>query len=356
MFGGYSASMQRPLVGITMGDPLGIGPEVVVKALGDPAVRASARFVIYGDNELLLEVADRAGLHPTWFRVGLDHARDGSMALGDLTVIDYALGEGAFGALGGTREPTKAGGASSKTFVEDAIQDALRAPGDARRLDAVVTAPISKESWTLAGFRWPGHTELFAARTKAKRQAMAFVSPRLNVVLATTHVPLMEIRNLLTIGRVHEPIALGHEMCQALGIAKPRIAVCGLNPHAGENGLFGDEEIRVIKPAIDMARASGIDVHGPFSGDTIFIDAAAGAWDLVVAMYHDQGLIPVKLLGWDKAVNVTLGLGIVRTSPDHGTAFGIAGRNQASEGSMKAAIALAVRLAAREPALPGAVK
>ena len=145
-------------------------------------------------------------------------------------------------------------------------------------------------------------------------------------------------------------------MCQALGIAKPRIAVCGLNPHAGENGLFGDEEIRVIKPAIDMARASGIDVHGPYSGDTIFIDAAAGAWDLVVAMYHDQGLIPVKLLGWDKAVNVTLGLGIVRTSPDHGTAFGIAGRNQASEGSMKAAIALAVRLAAREPALPGAVK
>ncbi|MFM7260513.1 MAG: 4-hydroxythreonine-4-phosphate dehydrogenase PdxA, partial [bacterium] len=152
--------MQRPLVGITMGDPLGIGPEVVVKALGDPAVRASARFVIYGDNELLLEAADRAGLHPTWFRARLDHARDGNMALGDLTVIDYALGEGTFGALGGTCEPTKAGGAASKTFVEDAIQDALRTSGDPRRLDAVVTAPISKESWTLAGFRWPGHTEL----------------------------------------------------------------------------------------------------------------------------------------------------------------------------------------------------
>jgi 4-hydroxythreonine-4-phosphate dehydrogenase len=211
-----------------------------------------------------------------------------------------------------------------------------------------VTAPISKESWTLAGFRWPGHTELFAARTKAKRQAMAFVSPRLNVVLATTHVPLMEIRNLLTIGRVHEPIALGHELCLSLGIAKPRIAVCGLNPHAGENGLFGDEEIRIIKPAIDMARASGIDAYGPFPGDTIFIDAAAGSWDLVVAMYHDQGLIPVKLLGWDKAVNVTLGLPIVRTSPDHGTAFGIAGKNKASEGSMKAAIALASRLTTRD--------
>jgi 4-hydroxythreonine-4-phosphate dehydrogenase len=339
--------MQRPLVGITMGDPLGIGPEVVVKALGDPAIRASARFVIYGDNELLLAAADAARIHPTWFRAGIDHARDDSMALGDFTVIDYALHQGAFGIFGGTREPSKPGGAASKTFVEDAIQDALRPHSDPRRLDAIVTAPISKESWTLAGFRWPGHTELFAARTKAKRQAMAFVSPRLNVVLATTHVPLMEIRNLLTIGRVHEPIALGHELCLSLGIAKPRIAVCGLNPHAGENGLFGDEEIRIIKPAIDMARASGIDAYGPFPGDTIFIDAAAGSWDLVVAMYHDQGLIPVKLLGWDKAVNVTLGLPIVRTSPDHGTAFGIAGKNKASEGSMKAAIALASRLTTR---------
>ncbi len=340
--------MHRPLIGISMGDPLGIGPEVVIKALADSATRASARFVIYGDNESLLAAADAARVHPMWFRAGVEHARDGSMVLGDLTVIDYAV----HGTLGGEREPTKAGGAASKTFVEDAIQDALRPHGDARRLDAIVTAPISKESWTLAGFRWPGHTELFAARTKAKQQAMAFVSPRLRVALATTHVPLMEIRNLLTIGRVHEPIALGHELCVSLGIAKPRIAVCGLNPHAGENGLFGDEEIRVIKPAIDMARASGIDAHGPFSADTIFIDAAAGAWDLVVAMYHDQGLIPVKLLGWDKAVNVTLGLPIVRTSPDHGTAFNIAGKNRASEGSMKASIELAVRLSLGKLCVP----
>jgi 4-hydroxythreonine-4-phosphate dehydrogenase len=343
--------MTRPLIGITMGDPLGIGPEVVVKALADAALRGAARFVVYGDNELMLAAADKARIHPTWFRASSDHARDGSMVLGDFTVIDYGIA----GTLGGDREPSKAGGLASKTFVEDAIQDALRPNGDPRRLDAVVTAPISKESWTLAGFRWPGHTELFAARTRARRQAMAFVSPRLKVVLATTHVPLMEIRNLLTIGRVHEPIALGHELCQQLGTPKPRIAVCGLNPHAGENGLFGDEEIRVIRPAIDMAKATGIDVHGPFPGDTIFIDAAAGKWDLVVAMYHDQGLIPVKLLGWDKAVNVTLGLPIVRTSPDHGTAFGIAGRNQASEGSMKAAVELAVRLTTQAAAAaPGA--
>jgi 4-hydroxythreonine-4-phosphate dehydrogenase len=334
--------MAKPLVGITMGDPLGIGPEVVVKALADAALRGAARFVIYGDNELLLAAADRANVHATWFRSSSDHARDGSMVLGDFTVIDY----GVTGLLGSDREPSKAGGLASKTFVEDAISDALRPASDPRRLDAIVTAPISKESWTMAGFRWPGHTELFAARTKAKRQAMAFVSPRLKVVLATTHVPLMELRNLLTIGRVHEPIVLGYEMCLELGIANPKIAVCGLNPHAGENGLFGDEEIRVIKPAIDLARANGIDVHGPFPGDTIFIGAAAGSWDLVVAMYHDQGLIPVKLLGWDKAVNITLGLPLVRTSPDHGTAFDIAGKNQASEGSMKAAIELAVRLAA----------
>jgi 4-hydroxythreonine-4-phosphate dehydrogenase len=325
-----------------MGDPLGIGPEVVVKALADAGLHAAARFVIYGDNEVMLAAADKARIHPAWFRASIDHAREGSMVLGDFTVIDYGFARH----IGSDREPTRMGGIASKYFVEDAIQDAMRPAGDPRRIDALVTAPISKESWSLGGFRWPGHTELLGARTKAKRQAMAFVSPRLKVVLATTHVPLMEIRNLLTIGRVHEPIALGHELCQQLGIARPKIAVCGLNPHAGENGLFGDEEIRIIKPAIDMAKATGIDVHGPFSGDTIFIDAAAGNWDLVVAMYHDQGLIPVKLLGWDKAVNVTLGLPIVRTSPDHGTAFNIAGRNQASENSMKAAIELAIRLAA----------
>jgi 4-hydroxythreonine-4-phosphate dehydrogenase len=168
------------------------------------------------------------------------------------------------------------------------------------------------------------------------------------VALATAHVGLMEIRDLLTIGRVFDPIELGAAHCRRLGIDRPRVAVCGLNPHAGERGLFGDEEKRVIAPAIDMARNNGIDAHGPFPGDTIFIDAAAGKWDLVVAMYHDQGLIPVKLLGFDRAVNVTVGLPIVRTSPDHGTAFGIAQRNAASPNSMKAAIELAAKLA-RQP-------
>jgi 4-hydroxythreonine-4-phosphate dehydrogenase len=174
---------------------------------------------------------------------------------------------------------------------------------------------------------------------------MMFCSPRLRVALATAHLPLMDVRNVLTIGKVFDPIDLGNQFCKQLGIERPRIAVCGLNPHAGENGLFGDEEQRIVRPAIDAAKHAGIQAHGPFPGDTVFISAAAGEWDLVVAMYHDQGLIPVKLLGWDKAVNVTVGLPIVRTSPDHGTAFDIAGQNRASEGSMKAAIELAVKVA-----------
>ncbi|MFM1935252.1 MAG: 4-hydroxythreonine-4-phosphate dehydrogenase [Planctomycetota bacterium] len=335
--------MERlPVVGITMGDPLGIGPEVLVKALRDPAVRRLARFVVYGRNETIVAAADRAEAPLDWFRVDAasERAQEGSV-LAPL-VLDYT----AEGLLDGTRPgPTRFGGILSKAFVEDAITDALRPEGDPRRLDAIVTGPISKESWALAGFKWPGHTELLAFRTKAKRHAMMFSSPRLRVALATAHLPLMDVRNVLTIGRVHDPIDLGHQFCRQLGIAKPRIAVCGLNPHAGENGMFGDEEQRIIGPAIDAARRTGIDAHGPFPADTVFIAAAAGEWDLVVAMYHDQGLIPVKLLGWDKAVNVTVGLPIVRTSPDHGTAFDIAGQGKASEGSMKAAIELAVGLA-----------
>ena len=335
----------QPVIGITMGDPLGIGPEVLVKALADPATRRLAKFVVYGRNETLLAAADRAGVGLDWFRVDAasPHAADGSV-LGPL-VIDYT----SEGLLDVTRPgPTRFGGILSKAFVEDAITDALRPVGDPRRLDAVVTGPISKESWSMAGFRWPGHTELFAARCKTPHHTMLFESPRLRVALATAHVGLMEIRDLLTIGRVFDPIELGAAHCRRLGVDRPRVAVCGLNPHAGERGLFGDEEKRVIGPAIDMARNAGIDAHGPFPGDTIFIDAAAGKWDLVVAMYHDQGLIPVKLLGFDRAVNVTVGLPIVRTSPDHGTAFGIANRNAASPNSMKAAIELAARLA-RQP-------
>ena len=331
----------EPVIAITMGDPMGIGPEVVAKALCDPAIMRLGKFVVYGQNQPLVDAAECAGMRPFWFRIAKENMPTTRGVAAEPVVLDYGHED----SLSNTRAPSRAGGLLSKAFVEDAIADALRPVGDPRRVDAVVTAPIAKESWSMAGFKWPGHTELFAARCKATRHTMLFESPRLRVALATAHVPLMDIRNMLTIGRVFDPIDLGYTYCRQLGIEKPKIAVCGLNPHAGEHGLFGDEEERVIAPAIEIARRNGIDVRGPFPGDTIFIDAAAGKWDLVVAMYHDQGLIPVKLLGFDRAVNVTVGLSMVRTSPDHGTAFDIAGKNAASPNSMKAAIELAVKLA-----------
>jgi 4-hydroxythreonine-4-phosphate dehydrogenase len=339
-----SANGQLPMIGVSMGDPLGIGPEVVVKALADPDLHHRARFVVYGRNEMLTLAADRARIRPYWYRVAHGTERATRDLLAPVTVVDFD--ETDFHPPSEIR-PDRIAGHLSKAFVEEAIADAMRAEGDPRRTDAIVTAPICKEAWSLAGFKWPGHTELLAHRTKAKQQAMAFTSPRLRVVLATAHVPLMEVRNVLTIGRVHEAIELGHDLCRDLGIERPRIAVCGLNPHAGENGILGDEDGRVIAPAVDVAVRHGIRASGPHPADTVFIAAASGEYDLVVAMYHDQGLIPVKLLGWDKAVNVTLGLPIVRTSPDHGTAFGIAGRNAADPGSMRAAVELALELAAR---------
>jgi 4-hydroxythreonine-4-phosphate dehydrogenase len=333
----------KPVIGVTMGDPAGIGPEIIIKALCDPRARKLARYVIYGLNELLNYAADRQEIDPFWYRVQHDSSRTTRTIIEDVVVLDFdEFDEFEHRA----HSPSKLGGLCSKAFVEEAITDALLPDEHSRHLDAIVTGPICKESWALAGYsNWPGHTELLANRCKVKRHCMMFVSPRLRVTLATTHIPLNDIRNVLTIGRVFDPIDLGHEACLQLGIKHPRIAVTGLNPHAGEHGQFGDEERRLIEPAIKVARDSGIDVEGPFPADTIFIKAAAGDYDLVVAMYHDQGLIPVKLLGWDKAVNWTLGLPIIRTSPDHGTAFDIAGKNLASEGSIKAAIELAAQLA-----------
>ena len=334
-------TLRRPVIGITMGEPAGIGPEIIVKALADPAIRQIARFVVYGMNELLAYAADLAEIEPYWHRLQHDSPRAGFGLVHQVVVLDYDE----YSMLGSAvHRPTKPGGQASLTFIDDAIAAAQRPLEDAG-IDAIVTAPICKESWKLAGCRFPGHTELFQHRTKAKRVAMMFHSTKLNVVLATVHMPLMEIRNKLTIGCVFDPIDLGHAACRQMGIAKPRIAVCGLNPHASENGQFGDEESRVITPAIDVARSQGIDAHGPFPADTIFRDAAAGKYDLVVAMYHDQGLIPVKLLAFDEAVNLTLGLPILRTSVDHGTAFDIVGKNRANPGSMKSAIRLAVRMA-----------
>lgn len=335
----------KPTIGITLGDPAGIGPEVILKALADRALRKQARFVIYGLNEVLNYGADQLEIEPFWFRVQHDSRRATQPIVDDVVVLDFDDTQSSGYVAQLKHEPTRIGGLVSKAFVEEAITDALRPVDQPRHIDAVVTGPISKHAWQMAGFNWPGHTELFAHRTKAKRHAMMFVSPRLRVTLATTHVPLMTVRNYLSLGRVIDAIELGNQACKELGTASPRIAVTGLNPHAGEGGQFGDEEARIIAPAIRVAQESGINATGPFPGDTIFISAAAGDYDLVVAMYHDQGLIPVKLLGWDKAVNMTVGLPIIRTSPDHGTAFDIAGQNRASAGSMIASIELAIQIA-----------
>ncbi|MEM6854929.1 MAG: 4-hydroxythreonine-4-phosphate dehydrogenase PdxA [Planctomycetota bacterium] len=364
---------RKPVIGITMGEPGGIGPEVVVKALADPVVRKLARFVIYGMNELMSYAADLAEIDPYWHRLQHDSPRAEYGLVHDVVVLDYDEYSMLTARDNG---PSKIGGQASARFLEDAVAAAHR-PIDDAGIDAIVTAPICKESWQLAGVRFPGHTEYLQKRCKSKRVAMMFHAPlgsesssgagelisedrppaevskqaaALNVVLATIHVPLMDVRHLLTIGCVFDPIDLGHQALVRMGVEKPRIAVCGLNPHAGENGLFGDEETRLITPAIQMAHQAGIDAHGPFPADTIFTPRMRAKYDLIVAMYHDQGLIPVKMLAFDEAVNVTLGLPIIRTSVDHGTAFDLVGKNQANPGSMKSAIRLAVQMASGESA------
>src|SRR5271154_6750688 len=328
----------RPTIAITMGDPAGIGAEVIVKALADPILRHKARYVIYGMNELLHYAADIAEFDVFWWRDQFN-GRLRSYPH-DVVVVDYDH----YSMLGSAiRTPSKMGGEASMRFCVDAIDAANR-----KLVDAVVTAPIAKESWKLAGFHYPGHTELFAEKTGSRRYAMMFAGGPLKVVLATVHIPLMGLWGRLNIGAVFQPIELGHQALVGwFGIPKPRIAVWGVNPQASENGQFGDEEERIISPAILMARDQGADVSGPYPGDTIFLAARDGKYDAVVAMYHDQGLIPVKLLAFDQAVNLTLGLPIVRTSPDHGTAFDIVGRNRANPGSMRAAIELAINLAIR---------
>jgi 4-hydroxythreonine-4-phosphate dehydrogenase len=295
----------KPRVAITVGDPSGIGPEVAAKAAADARV---------------LEVCDPIVYVP---------ATDQTFAPG---ILSADAGRAAYDLI-------------------------VRAVGDARRgvVDAVATAPVNKEAFRLAGLRWAGHTDLLAHLTGAEHVAMMFHSDALRVVLATVHIPLADVPRALTRRSLESTIALTARELPRFGVAAPRIGVAGLNPHAGEHGLFGTEEQLVIEPAVFACRRQGIDVTGPFPADTIFLRAVRGAFDVVIACYHDQGLIPVKLAAFGEAVNVTLGLPIIRTSVDHGTAFDIAGRGIADPGSMIAAVRLAARLARtidREPAEP----
>jgi 4-hydroxythreonine-4-phosphate dehydrogenase len=326
----------RPLIGISMGDPLGVGPEVTVKALADPELRSQARFIIFGLHDVLAVAADAAEINPFWWREPFEAgARVGSGGL----VADFD--ELPAVRVNGTRGPEALAGEASYRFVEAGIRSLK-----AGLIDALVTAPISKEAWKLAGHRAVGHTHLLSDMFETRRVTMAFVADELRVALASAHVPLFELRNRFTIGLVHQPIdLLDRALREWFGIPRPRIGVLGLNPHAGENGMLGDEEQRIIEPALAMARSAQIDVTGPLPPDTAFTPEVAGQFDGLVAMYHDQGLIPLKALAFHRAVQLTLGLGAVRTSPDHGTAFDIAGRNRANPGSMRAAIRLAIDLA-----------
>lgn len=322
-----------------MGDPCGIGAEIIVKAISDPDLRQRGRFVIFGFSEQLEYLTSQLELDLVFYR---DHHENIRQYPYDLVVLDY---DEFNMPTQMQRGPSVIGGKASIAFCEDAINAAKSGI-----IDAIVTAPISKTSWKLAKFtKFPGHTELLADRCKVRNVAMMFVCPQLRVVLATIHQALFDLTHCFTIGKVFNPIDLAHKaLTEWFDIPKPRIAVAGLNPHAGEEGRFGDEEQRIITPAIILANESGINAVGPFPADTIFIKAVKGEYDCVIAMYHDQGLIPIKLLGWQDAVNVTLGLPIIRTSPDHGTAFDIAGKGIADPSSIKAAINLAIELASKK--------
>jgi len=326
----------RPLIAVTLGDPGGIGAEVIVKALADDELRRSARFVVFGLHEIMSYAADQAELMPYWFRVPHDElgAVESGVVVADFD--EYAL----FSPL--IKRPTAESGHASMRFLNEAL-----AVVRAGRFDALVTGPINKTSWHMAGYKFPGHTEKLREACKAKRVTMMFAAGKLRVALASTHEAFFELQNTFTIGKVFQPIDLLAEALRDwFGIETPRIAVAGLNPHAGEGGQFGDEESRIIEPAMVMARELGIDVRGPFPADTLFSQAIrTNKYDGIVAMYHDQGLIPVKLHAFNEAVNVTLGLPIIRTSPSHGTAYDIVGRNEADPDSMRAALRLAVRLA-----------
>jgi 4-hydroxythreonine-4-phosphate dehydrogenase len=287
---------RKPIVGITVGDPAGIGPEIARKAAADARVLDVCTPVLYGPR------ADE----------------------------EFTPG----------RISAKAGQAAYDAIVA-AVDDAMSG-----RIAAIATAPINKEAFAAAGVPWRGHTELLAHLTGAQRVAMMFYAEELRVVLATIHVPLADVPRLLTRESLEETIALAAAELPRFGVPSPRLALAGLNPHAGEHGLMGGEEEQTLIPAVEASRARGIRIDGPLPADTIFVRAVRGDYDAVIACYHDQGLIPVKLVAFGRAVNVTLGLPIVRTSVDHGTAFDIAGCGVADPSSLVHAVLLAARLAA----------
>jgi len=324
-----------PRIGITMGDPAGIGPEVVLKAVAEEEVRRACIPVIIGDAQLLAHTARTLDLQS-----GYDIVRADESFPEHSEPVIYHLDN-----ISGFIEPGIESGAAGKAaggYIEAAVE--LCAAGN---IDAVATAPINKRALFLGGYSFPGHTEFFAHLTGAEDYAMAFVAGNLRIVLLSTHVPLSEAIRLVERDRIIRRVNLTNRELERWGIEKPRIAVAALNPHGAEGGLFGVEEASEIMPAIDSCRRDDINVQGPFSADTVFLRASRGEFDGVIACYHDQAMIPVKCLSFGEAVNVTLGLPFIRTSVDHGTAFDIAGKGLAEHSSMVAAIKLAAELSTR---------
>lgn len=324
-----------PLIGITIGDPSGIGPEIILTAF-KKINNNSSNLIVIGNFEVMEKIKNLIGIKS----ITLNKIKEVAEAKFKDDILNvYHLDNIDLNKLLPKKVQAMAGKAAFE-YIESAINLALRG-----EIDAVVTGPINKEALHLAGYCYPGHTEIFAKLTKTEDYAMFFYSDILKVSLVSTHLSLQEAIGKISKERVAKVIQLTHDVMKNLGVKKPRIGVAGVNPHAGESGLFGREEQDKIIPAIEMKRKEGIHVEGPFPADTIFIKAKNKVYDAIVAMYHDQGCIPIKLLAFDYAVNVTIGLPIIRTSVDHGVAYGRAWEGRANDESMVQAIKLAIRLA-----------
>ncbi len=324
----------RPRIGITIGDPAGIGPEVALKAAINSDVFAVCLPVLIGDADYLIHWAKAFGIQHH-----LDIVQAGEpIPLHAGVPLIYNL-KNLASSLEMGQEQAAAGRAAAE-YVEAAVQLCL-----AGKIEAVTTAPINKKALHLGGYSFPGHTEMLAHLTDTKEFAMSFIAPNLRVALLTTHLPLSAVSASVKKEALETLIHLVQQEMPRFGVAQPRIAVAALNPHGGESGLFGTEEATEMLPAIEACRAEGIEVSGPYSGDTIFLRAARGEFDIVISCYHDQGLIPIKCFSFGEAVNVTLGLPFIRTSVDHGTGFDIAGQGKADPASMITAIKLAAQMA-----------
>ncbi len=330
-------SKSKPILGITMGDPAGVGPEIVAKAFAKRLVLDLCKPVVIGNADAMRESLKLVPKKLDVREIG--EISEAKFAYGCIDVLNINNIDMKRLIMG---RPQAMCGKASFEYVRRAVELALN-----HKINAMTTAPISKEALHLAGYNYPGHTEILAELTGSEEYAMMFFAEGLRVILVTIHVSLTEACRLIKRDRILTTIRLGDRTLRKLGLDAPRIAVAGLNPHASEGGLFGDEESEEIGPAIDEAKKLGFNISGPYPSDTVFFRANNGEFDLVVAMYHDQGCIPIKLVGFDTGVNVTVGLPIVRTSPDHGTAYGRAGLKlgTANPQSMIEAIKLASRLA-----------